>query len=242
MFKNPKRWHRTLGLYVFFAGVLLGMAFATLQTSANLEAALFDPVPDSSAKKLESLRCPVLLNRGETRTISATFSNPADQTRRRTVDTYTSRGSIIMMEEGRDRFDLEPGEKRTIEWSISAEDAAWGWFIITRIYVQRNLPLPSRTGSCGVLVFDLPFGTGAQITAAIIGASLLLMAVGATLWLRSGTEPRKALRTVEYLVLGLGPATVLVLLFSMTRLWLVSGILIVLMILTVVTVVTWALS
>jgi len=218
------------------------MFFATLLTSANLEAALLNPYPDSSAKRLESLRCPVLLNRGETRTISATFSNPSDRTRRRTVDTYTSRGSIIMMEEGRDRFDLEPGEKRTLKWTISAEDAAWGWFIITRIYVQRNLPLPARTGSCGVLVFNLPFGTGAQIAAVIVGASLLLMAAGATLWLRSGTEPRKALRTVEYLVLALGPATVLALLFSMTQLWLISAVLLVLMILTVVTVVTWVLS
>jgi hypothetical protein len=242
MFKNPKRWHRTLGLYIFFVGILLGMFFAMLLTSANLEAFLFSPVPDSSAQPLESLRCPILLNRGETGTISATFSNPSDQTRRRTVDTYTSRGSIIMMEEGRDRFDLAPGEKHTLKWSISADDAAWGWFIIARIYVQRNLPLPSRSGGCGVLVFNLPFGTGAQITGAIVGASLLLMIGGALLWLKGGTEPRKALRTVEYLVLALGPATVLALLFSMTGLWLVSAILLVLMILAVVTVVTWVLS
>jgi hypothetical protein len=242
MFKNPQRWRRTLGLYIFFAGILLGMAFSTLLTSANFEAALYNPYPDSSAEKLENLRCPILLNRGETRTISATFSNPTNQTRRRTVDTHTSRGSVIMMEEERDRFDLAPGEKRTLEWSISAEDAAWGWFIITHIYVQRNLPLPSRSGSCGVLVFDLPFGSGAQVTSGIVGASLLLMAAGAILWLKGGGEPRKALRTVEYMVLGLGPATVLALFFSITRIWLVSGLLLVLMILAVVTVVTWVLS
>jgi len=242
MIKNLRRWHRTLGLYTFFAGILLGMFFAALLTWADFEAFLFDARRDTGAVGLENLRCPVLLNQHETGVVSATFANPSESTRRRTVDAHISHGFVILMREERARFDLEPGEKRTLEWTISPEDAAWGRYILVRIHVQRNTPLPARSGSCGVLVVDLPFGTGAQITAVAVSLSLLMMAAGAALWLHAMKAQGKARRTVDYLALGLGPVTVLALIFSMTGLWLGSALLLGLTILTIVTIVTWVLS
>jgi len=242
MFKNPKRWHRTLGLYIFLAGVLLGMFFAALLTWADFEANLFDRPTDSKASRLGSLRCPILLNQQETGTVTATFSNPTDYAARRTVDANISHGFVILMREERTRIDLEPGEKRTLQWTISPEDAAWGQFILVHIETLRSGSLPSRSGSCGVLVSNLPFGTGTQITILIVAVSLLLMVIGTVLWRRGTEAQRKDLRTVDYLALALGPFTLSALIASMLGIWLVSLILIILSVLTMVTIVTWVLS
>lgn len=242
MFKNPKRWHSTLGLYVFFVGILLGMLFTMMITWADFEASLFDASTDSSALKLESLKCPVLLNGDETGTVKASFANPADWALRRTIDTHISHGFVIMMREERTRIDLQPGEKRTLQWTISPEDAAWGRFILVRLHVQRAGALPPRSGSCGVLVVDLPFGNGAQITAMIIGMSVLLMAIGAILWIRGTEAQNKDLRSVDYIALTLAPVIMTALVTSMLGVWLISAILLILAVLAIVTIVTLVLS
>ncbi len=242
MFKNPKRWHRTLGLYVFFAGVLLGTFFAAFVTWADFEASLFDAPTDTSALKLESLKCPVLLNREETGTVTATFANPAEWAIRRTIDAHISHGFVILMREERNRIDLQPGEERTLQWTIAPEDAAWGRFILVRLHVQRNGALPPRSGSCGVLVVKLPFGSGTQITIATVVLSVLWIVAGAVLWLRGTEAQRKDLRPVDYLALSLGPLTLLALITSMLGNWFISLILLILAILAIVTIVTWVLS
>ena len=242
MFKNPKRWHRTLGLYIFFAGVLLGMVFSALLTWADFEASVFDRPTDSKASKLGSLRCPVMLNQQETGTVRATFDNPTDYAARRTIDSNISQGFVILMREERTRIDLEPGEKRTLQWTISPEDAAWGRFVLVHIETQRSGSLPSRSGSCGVLVANLPIGTGIQITIFIVVVSLLLIVIGTILWRRGTEVQHKDLRTIDYLALALGPFTLLALIMGLLGIWLVSFILIVVAVLTMVTIVTWVLS
>lgn len=242
MFKNPKRWHRTLGLYIFFVGVLLGMLFTAMLTWADFEASLFDASTDSSALKLESLKCPILLNGDETGTVKATFANTADWALRRTIDTHISHGFVLLMREERTRIDLQPGEKRTLQWTIAPEDAAWGRFILVRLHVQRSAPLPPRSGSCGVLVVDLPFGTGTQIAVATVGVSLLLMTVGAVLWLRGTEAQNKDLRPVDYVTLFLAPLILLTLITSIFGGWFISALLLILATLAIVTIVTWVLS
>jgi hypothetical protein len=241
MFKNPKRWHRRLGLYIYFAGILMGMFFTALLTWADLEAYLFNPPADPQTLNLENLHCPILLNGDESGVISATFSNPADRTRRRMVDSFITQGSVLLTEEERERFDLEPGEERTLQWTVSSENAAWSRFIFVRIQVQRNTPLPARAGSCGVLVFHLPYGTGAQIIFVTVGAILLLMVGGATLWL-AGDSQRQQLRRVDYLTLAIAPITLVAMIFSMMGMWLGSGLLLLLTLLLIVSIMTWALS
>lgn len=242
MFKHPKRWHRALGLYLFFAGILLGMFFAAMVTWSDFEANLFDASTDSSALPLESLRCPVLLNGEETGTVTATFENTSEWPLRRTIDTHISHGFVILMREERTRIDLQPGEKRTLQWTIAPEDAAWGRFILVRLHVQRAAPLPPRSGSCGVLTLDLPFGTGTQLSIVVVVISLLLIALGVMLWLRGTEAQRKDLRAADYLALALGPMTVLALITSMLGAWFFGAILLVLAILIIVTIVTWVLS
>lgn len=242
MTTKPKRWRHTLGLYGFFGGVLLGMLFAALLAWANFEASLFDASTDSSALNLERLKCPVLLNRQETGVVFATFTNSADWTLTRTVDAHISHGFVLLMREERSRFELAPGEKHTLQWAISPEDAAWGRFILVRLHVQRSAPLPPRTGSCGVLVVNLPYGSGAQIAAVTIGASLLLMLGGAFLWVRDLAAQNKDMRALDYLILALAPVTLLSLLCGIIGFWLGSAVLLLVTILLTISAVASALS
>jgi len=229
-----------MGLYLFFGGILVGMFFAALLTWADLEAYLFNPPIDPQTLNLKSLRCPILLNEDEMGVVSATFPNPADRTRRRTVDSFITQGSVLLTQEERERFDLEPGEERTLQWTISPENAAWGRFIFVRIQVQRNTPLPARAGSCGVLVSHLPYGTGSQIIIVTVGASLLLMVGGAALWLAEDSQ-RRQLRRVDYLTLAIAPITLVAMMFSMIGMWLGSGLLLLLILLLIVSIMTWTL-
>ncbi|HNT78459.1 MAG TPA: hypothetical protein PKH77_25895 [Anaerolineae bacterium] len=242
MTTKSKRWRHALGLYGFFGGVLLGMFFAALLAWANFEASLFDASTDSSALNLENLKCPVLLNRQETGVVFATFTNSADWKLTRTVDAHITHGSVLLTREERSRFELAPGEKHTLQWPISPEEAAWGRFIFVRLHVQRSAPLPPRTGSCGVLVVNLPYGSGAQIAAVTIGVSLLLMGGGAILWVRGLAAQNKNMRALDYLILALAPATLLSLLCGIMGFWLGSGVLLLVTILLTISAVASALS
>ncbi len=239
--QKRERRRRTAGIYIYFIGVLLLMFFSALLAWADFEAALFDVGRDPNAQALESLHCPLLMNRDEAGIVVASFANPSDRPRLRTVDARISHGFITLVREDRVRFELEAGEERTYRWQISPEDAAWGRLILVRLHVLRNPPLPARTGSCGVLVMNLPFGTGAQIAGFTIGAGLVLIAGGAALWLAGERKLRPPLRTVDYLTLAIAPVVLVALVFSILGFWMVSGGLLLLAFLLIVSIVTWVL-
>ena len=88
---------------------------------------------------------------------------------------------------------------------------------------------------------NLPYGTGTQIVIVMVGVSLLLMVSGAALWL-AGICQRRQLRMVDYLTLAVAPITLVAMIFSMLGIWLVSGLLLLLTLLLIVSIMTWTLS
>lgn len=235
-----KRWSNTLGIYIFFIGLLLGMFTTALFAWADFEASRFDSHLDSQAAALD-LRCPILINRHETGTVSATLANPTDRERRRIVDTLISQGSFLLAQEERDRLDLEPGEKRILHWEVSPENAVWERFILVRAHVLRNAPLPARTSSCGILVVNLPYGTGTQIALSLIAVILLLIGSGTVLWLIGKRSLRQRLRPIDFMTLAVAPIVLVALGTSMLGQWLISGLLLLLAILIIVSVLSWSL-
>jgi len=207
---------------------------------ADFEASRFDFRLDPQAATLD-LRCPVLINRHETGTVSATLVNPTDRERLGTVDTLISRGSFLLTEEKRDRFNLKPGEKRTLHWEVSLENAVWERFILVRAHVLRNAPLPARTGSCGILVVNLPYGTGTQIAISLIAVILLLIGSGTVLWLTGKRSLRQRLRPIDYMTLAVAPVVLVALGTSILGQWLISSLLLLLAILIIVSVLSWTL-
>ena len=172
---------RILGVLIFSAGVLLGMALFGIVVWGDFEAAMFDPSIKRDAP-LATLRCPVMMTKTETGTVSATFTNPLE----RPIELYTrahiTEGYVTLMREVNTKLPLDPGETKPLQWTVTSDDAAFGRLILVKVTVNRKYPLPSRQGTCGILVVDLPYFTGNQIFAFTLAASLLSMVAGAGLW------------------------------------------------------------
>ena len=170
-----------LGVLIFSAGVLIGMALFGIVAWEDFEAAMFDPSIKRDAS-LSTLRCPVMMTKTETGTVTATFTNPLE----RPIELYTrahiTEGYVTLMREINTKLSLNPGETKPLQWAVTSDDAAFGRLILVKVTVNRKYPLPSRQGTCGILVVGLPYFTGTQIFAFTFAASLLSMAGGAGLW------------------------------------------------------------
>jgi len=64
-----------LGVLIFSVGVLLGMALLAIVVWGDFESNMFDPSIKQDAS-LTTLRCPVMMTKPETATVTATFTNP----------------------------------------------------------------------------------------------------------------------------------------------------------------------
>ncbi|MBC8262894.1 MAG: hypothetical protein H8E47_02055 [Anaerolineales bacterium] len=178
---SENRAIRTLGVLIFSAGVLLGMALFASAVWGDLEATLFDVSMRGSAP-LTTLRCPVMMTATEVGTVTAAFTNPLERAIEFTIRTHISRGYVTLMREINSKLPLAPGETQTLEWTVTPDDAAYGRLILVGVRLSAKYPLPSRHGSCGILIVNLPYFTGNQVGAFTFAASLLSMVVGAGLW------------------------------------------------------------
>jgi len=230
-----------LSAVLFCLGLLLGGAFTVATVWADLEAALFDPSLDAD-EALSSLRCPVLITGQETGQVSATFANSSSRALLRTVRAHISYGFVTLMREEEEQFTLEPGESRRLEWAVTAEDAAWRHFVLVRINELRNSPLPSRTGTCGILVLNVPGLSGNQVVFLAGATAVLSMIVGVVLWAAGRRAASKQVpdltRSMSVLVALMLAAMVI----SSRGQWMVGGLLLIFSALILVTMVTWAIS
>ena len=182
--KSQRQITRLLGVLVFSAGVLLGLALSAAAVWGDLEATLFG-VSITADASLKTLKCPVMMTSTESGTVAATFSNPTDRQISPKIQTHISHGYVTLKREFRTRVRLAPGESQQLEWSVASDDAAYGYLILVKVLALGQYPLPSRQGSCGILVINLPSFTGKQIIAFSFATSLLSMVLGAALWVVS---------------------------------------------------------
>jgi hypothetical protein len=183
------RWLRIVGVVLFSVGFALGVLVFAGATWADLEGAMFDTGMRGD-KTLRTLRCPVLITRNETGTVSAGFHNPLDRPVRFSIRTRISEGFVTLMREETAYLPVDEGATERLEWTVTPDEAAYGSVILVKVLLRGHYPLPSRQATCGVLVLGLPFLSGRQALALTVAASLLLMALGGILWLR-GAWPVK---------------------------------------------------
>lgn len=199
---------RKSGIILFSFGVLLGMTLIAVTIWTDLEASFFDSVLASRGDEpLKTLRCPVLMTTSETGTIRATFENPANKPIELGLRAHVTDGFVTLMREVNSTLPLEPGEKKTVEWSLTADDVAYRWLIMARVLQFRYYPLPARQAACGVLVLDVPFLTGNQLLAITIVVTVLSISGGIAMWV-VGNRPLKrpalaAARTMGALAVSL---------------------------------------
>jgi len=181
MMNSKNKIIRILGVLIFSAGVVLGMALFGGAAWGDFEASLFNTSMRGEAP-LTTLRCPVMMTAAGPGTVTATFTNPFEKPVDYYIRAHISQGYVTLMREEITNLPLDPGETQAVQWTVTPDDAAYGRLILLRVRLAAKYPLPSRHGSCGILVVDLPYFSGNLIFAFALAASLLSMTGGAGLW------------------------------------------------------------
>lgn len=215
---------RGLAVLLFSAGILLGVALFGSTTWGDLEASLFN-VAMSGEKRLSTLRCPVMITTAETGTVSASFKNSLERATEFRIRTHISDGYVTLMREITSPLPLEPGERGTLEWTVTPDDAVYGRLIMVRVYLFSKYPLPSRQGTCGILVVDWPLLTGTQYYILILAASLLSMGGGIGLWINANRPLSRVELHATYAMATLAGSVLAGIIVSLLRWW-VAGVLI----------------
>ncbi|MBI3158648.1 MAG: hypothetical protein HYZ26_03485 [Chloroflexi bacterium] len=228
---TPHRSNLGLALY------LLGLAIATYLTAgsvwADLEAVQFDPAIRAQAL-LEGMRCPILLTEADQEAITLSLPNLQDKPNERPIRVRITEGTVILVHEFTERILLEPNETKLLTYPIAASDAAWGRFVLARIYAFADYPLPAMAATCGVWVFHTGLVTGQALLIGLIAISLLSMAGGGWLWARSGRLNHEE----KNFSLGMGALTLVVyaaLAAGLAGNWLVGGALLIVSVLLALT-------
>lgn len=235
---SQKRNRNALSMLIFSLGLILGVAFIVGATWGDLEAFVFDTTYSADAK-INSLKCPILITRGELGVVSASFSNPTEKAVRRLVQAHITEGYVTLYREVETRLALEPGETQLVEFEVNPEDAAFNRFILVRLHTLRQSPFPSSTGACGIMVANIPFFTGNQIVAFVALASLAAMAVGMGLWMSQNREPQGRQRRTTYSMIGLAGVVLVGMFGSFLGYWVIGGASLLLSLILIVEVVTF---
>ncbi|MCJ7552170.1 MAG: hypothetical protein MUQ30_21070 [Anaerolineae bacterium] len=174
-----------LSLIVFAIGVLLGSVLVGLAVWGDLEATLFNPGIQEEAH-LRQLRCPVMLTTSQdTGTISVRIRNTLDRATSFFARARISEGYLTLMREETAKVPLESRGTERLEWQVSAADAAFDRIIFFRVVISGGYPLPTRQGTCGIVVLDLPALTGNQVYALGTVISLICTIGGGAAWITS---------------------------------------------------------
>jgi hypothetical protein len=173
---------RALAVILVAVGVSLGLSLSAIAVTGDAEATLVDMgLSHLRDKALPTLRCPILITETESDTVSATFKNTLEKPVQFKVRAHVSQ-YIPMWREMVTDIPVEPGATERLEWTVTSDDAVQGNYVLVKVLRYRKYPLPALLGSCGILVVNLPYFTGNQITAFLVAASLLALVGGAGLW------------------------------------------------------------
>ncbi len=231
---------RMLGLLLFGLGIVIAAALSVGIAWADFEASMFDMPPPMDGP-YEALHCPLMISRGESRSVTAQFDNPSTRAVRRLIRVHVSDGFVSLVREIRGTLELAAGESQTFAWEVSPADAAWDRFVLVRVNVLRSNPLPSMTATCGIWVLPLPWPSGRILAPIAITLGFVLTVAGLGLWLRSGHSQAgrrplsAALATLAILTLGALAATLL-------SGWLWGGLLLILTVIVLLVIGAWTLE
>jgi hypothetical protein len=182
MIQNRKRLISWFSMAIFVLGLSAATIYQSITSWGEIEASMFSPgMPVDD--RLDTLRCPLIITSNEVATVSATFENPTDRDRIRIVRASISEGLLTLRREITTNLSLEPGEVRTLEWEVSAADAAWGRYVFVRVFTPRSGPmLPAQTKACGILVVNWPWLKGSHIANTLFILGLLGPILGFGIW------------------------------------------------------------
>lgn len=198
---TSKKILNILIILLFCLGVVIGLALSGSMIWANFEASMFDP--GLMGDEPLNLHCPLLLTGNETGVASATFTNIGEWDVKLIVNATVSENYVVMYRRERTILSLAPGESQEVQWKVSGSEKVFGRFVFVKAANNRLMPNPSRAGTCGIVVINIPFLTGMELVILAISLTVLCLAAGAFLWYR-GNRPlrgkgRDVMRSMSWL-------------------------------------------
>jgi hypothetical protein len=233
MTKKSRQPLITSSTIVFILGALLGLWLLITSAWGDLEGRLFDSAL-SSDETLTSLKCPPLITPSEIGMISATFDNDSDFERNVIIQARMTMGHTFLLTEQRDEFMVAPGESLEMEWEVFPNQVAYGRLILVRIYQFRSFSIPSRSGSCGIMLVNLPQLTGNQIFYGGFAISLVLMVLGVGLRKKLSDAQKSQVSRITNGLIFLGVVIIIGILLTLLGSWLISVLMVVFAVITII--------
>jgi len=172
---------KILSVLIFAIGILSGMALTAGTATASLESDFYFGPGYPSDESLKTLKCPVLMTSQEIGVISVSLLNTTDKTIEPMIQLEISNPG--MFENPREKYPIESGASRKIQWEVTSENAVFGRLILIRAYQFPTYRTPSRSGTCGILMLDLFGLSGNQILTLVFLISVVSMVAGLGMWL-----------------------------------------------------------
>lgn len=176
-----------IGIALYIIGACLGFLLALLAAWADVEAQTYGFYRRAD-QPLNGLQCPILMTAGEESKIFVRIANTTDKPLVPNVRVEISTPALadIFTQSVR----LEPGESRTLAWTVGPQNIDLGNFIFASALVYAAHPLPEQQSMCGIYIVRLP-GKGAAIVMLTIALSLLCMGGGLyALYRNADARPR----------------------------------------------------
>lgn len=183
---------------VYVLGALLSLTVAVIATWSDLEAAFYG-FDRRGSTPLQSLRCPVFLNRDETGVVSVKVSNTTDRKLSPAVRAEFSTRTMPILT--LDSVEVSPGESKTVQWTIGPDNIDLERFIFSNVYIYASYPLPDRESTCGTFIVDLPIPGSVLLSLMVV---LGLAGMGGGLFMLNKLRPQsiqleKALQPLTFL-------------------------------------------
>jgi len=150
------------------------------------------------------------------------------------VRVHVGEGFVTVFREITSRVTIEPGGEQQLSWPVTGDDAVWNYFVMVRAYLFSNYPLPSESGSCGVLVVDLFNLPGSLIVVFTLLASLLCMGTGLWLWVNEHKPLLGRALNAAYAMGGVAAVVLGGILSSLAGMWSLSALFFVLVVLLII--------
>ena len=221
-------------LIAYVLGALLIVTVAVLATWSDLEAAFYGFARRGS-NPLQSLRCPIFLNRNETGVVSVKISNTTDRKLSPSVRAeFSTRIAPILT---LDSVQLGAGESKTVEWTVGPDNIDLKRFIFANVYIFAAYPLPDQEATCGTFIVDLPL-PGSVFLTLIVVLGLVGMGSGLFVLNRSRMESQRlerASRPVTFITVVI----VIAMLVSLAGWWVQAILLLAVTLITVFVIVNY---
>ena len=203
-----------LGALLFLAGVFVGLALSGAVAWGESEARIYSSFNGDSNL---AIKCPMIISPAETGTISAEIVNLTAEDIKPVVTVEITHAKVPR--EIKQTFPLKSLQSESVRWIVDSSDVIFERVILVNALQSRYSHNPSRSGSCGILVFNLFGLTGVQTFGLLLGFSLILMLAGGGLWLYVRRPLDKFSGSLVQINTVLLAVTILALLSTLARWW-----------------------